>query len=264
MQEIEQTALWVAGMRALETERENALFNDPFARDLAGDEGMEILRQSFANNRGMPPAIEVRTRWLDDQIALHLAGGLRQIVIIAAGLDSRAYRLTWPPGTRVFEIDHPDVLAYKSNKLAKATPACDYYTVAVDLREDWPTALLARGFSAKDPTLWLVEGLLCYLKAEHAGTLLARINDLSASTSVLLLDVVGRSMLESPGAAMLHPMAREFGTDEPENLIEPLGWNVHAHLISAVGKALGRWPYPVPERGTPGVPQSFVVQGVKR
>lgn len=264
MQEIERTALWVAGIRALETERDNALFKDPFARRLAGEDGVEGLRQSFANGCSLPPAIEVRTRWLDDQIALSLSGGMRQAVIVGAGLDARTYRLSWPAGTRVFEVDHPEILAYKANKLADATPSCDFISVAADLREGWPETLAMNGFDAQRPTLWLAEGLLCYFKAEHVHALLARIDSLSAPGSLLLADILGRSMLDSAGAGLLHSMAREFGTDEPEALLEPLGWKTHAHLISAVGKGLGRWPYPVRERGTPGVPQSFVVHAVKR
>lgn len=263
MEDIARTALWVAGMRALEHERDNALFRDPFARRLAGDAFVEDLRRSTSEVR-MPPAIEVRTRWLDDQIALGLGRGIRQVVILAAGMDARAYRLAWPAKTRLFELDREDVLEDKRAKLSGSSPRCERITVTVDLAEDWPAALKESGFTAQATTLWLVEGLLCYLTPDHVTHLFARLDALSAPGSVALLDVIGRTMLESPRAEALHGLARQFGTDEPETLLAPRNWDVHVHGTAAVGQRLGRWPFPVHPRGTPGVPQGYLVHAVKR
>jgi len=250
-------------MRAIESERKSPLFSDPFARHLAGDAFVEDLKRHTAGDGDMPPAIEVRTRWLDDQIAFGVGRGIRQVVILAAGMDARAYRLIWPKGTRVFELDHSDVLRDKELKLVGIAPKCERYAVSVDLADDWPAALLHGGFNAEAQTLWLIEGLLVYLPAVQVTRLFCLLDALSISGSIVLCDVVGRSMLESDRVKALHELARHFGTDEPETLLTPLGWKVHAYSTASVGQQLGRWPFPVHPRGTPGVPQAYMVHGLK-
>lgn len=258
------TARWVAGLRALESEREAPLFRDPFARRLAGDAFVEKLRHRDPDSPDMPPAIEVRTRWLDDQILLALGRGIRQVVILASGMDARGYRLAWAPGTRLFEIDHAEVLDDKQSRLQDVSPKCERYEIAVDLQADWPAALRERGFDEEAATLWLAEGLLVYLPESLVLQIMARLDALSGPESVALVDVVGLSMLESSRAEALHHLANQFGTDEPEQLLAPLGWDVHVHSTAAVGEQLGRWPYPVHPRGTPGIPQAYLVYGLKR
>ena len=129
--------------------------------------------------------IAVRTKFFDDSFADAVAAGIRQAVILASGLDTRSYRLTWPPGMTVFEIDQPEVLAFKSHVLADlgATPAADLRTVGVDLRDDWPVALRAQGFDASTPTAWIAEGLLIYLPPEAQHRLFDDITRLSAADS---------------------------------------------------------------------------------
>jgi len=263
MQEIAQTALWVAGIRAIESERKNPLFRDLFARRLAGDAFVEELKRHNDGYADMPPAIEVRTRWVDDQIALGVGRGIRQVVIVAAGMDARAYRLIFPTGTRLFELDQPDVLQDKETKLTGIAPKCERYVVPVDLADDWPAALLRGGFDAEAQTLWLIEGLLVYLSADQVTYLFSLLDALSIPGSIVLFDVVGRSMLESARVNALHELARQFGSDEPETLLAPLGWRVHAYSTASIGQQLGRWPFPVYPRGTPGVPQAYMVHGLK-
>ena len=127
----------------------------------------------------------VRTHFFDAHFAGAVAAGIRQVVILASGLDSRAYRLDWPAGTTVYEIDQPKVLEYKSATLAAhgATPSADRHEVAIDLRQDWPAALIAAGFDPKAPTAWLAEGLLMYLPAEAQDRLFTQITELSAPGS---------------------------------------------------------------------------------
>jgi methyltransferase (TIGR00027 family) len=127
----------------------------------------------------------VRTHFFDAHFAAAVAAGIRQVVILASGLDSRAYRLDWPTGTTVYEIDQPKVLAYKSETLAShgATPSADRREVPIDLRQDWPAALIAAGFDPKAPTAWLAEGLLMYLPADAQDRLFAQITELSAPGS---------------------------------------------------------------------------------
>ncbi len=153
-----------------------------FAAGEADDEPMTILR--------MAANMAVRTRFFDEFFLAACtdtaaAAGIRQAVILASGLDARAYRLAWPAGTRVFEIDQPDVIEFKTRVLADqgARPAADRRPVAVDLRDDWPAALQAAGFDPSAPTAWSAEGLLAYLPADAQDRLLDTVTALSAAGS---------------------------------------------------------------------------------
>ena len=185
------TALLVAAARAVETERADALARDPYARvflEAAGDPRAIALADA-GDGAGNPMAatrhLGVRTRYFDDFVAAAVAAGVRQIVILAAGLDSRAYRLDLPAGTVVYELDQPEVLAFKESTLAErgAAPAAELRHVPVDLRDDWPAALQSSGFDGAVPTAWLVEGLLPYLPAAAQVLLFERIVELSAPGS---------------------------------------------------------------------------------
>lgn len=185
------TALLVAAARAVETERPDALARDPFARvflEAAGDPRAVALADA-GDGAGNPMAatrhLGVRTRYFDDFVQAAVAAGVRQIVILAAGLDSRAYRLELPAGTVVYELDQPEVLAFKEETLAErgAAPAAGLRLVPVDLREDWPAALQSSGFDGAAPTAWLVEGLLPYLPAAAQALLFERIVEHSAPGS---------------------------------------------------------------------------------
>lgn len=185
------TALLVAAARAVETERPDALARDPYARiflEAAGDRRAVALADA-GDGEGSPMAatrhLGVRTRYFDDFTRDAVAAGVRQIVILAAGLDSRAYRLDLPPDTVVHELDQPEVLAFKEETLAAhgASPAAGLRHVPVDLRDDWPTALRSAGYDEAAPTAWLVEGLLPYLPAAAQALLFERIVALSAPGS---------------------------------------------------------------------------------
>jgi methyltransferase (TIGR00027 family) len=196
------TAVMVAAARAIETEQADALIRDPYARLLVSNAGAAVLWESMldpevvakieaidaesaARMQHMRGYQAVRTHFFDTYFADSVAAGIRQVVILASGLDSRAYRLDWPAGTTVYEIDQPQVLDYKSSTLAEsgATPSADRREVAIDLREDWPAALRAAGFDPAKPTAWLAEGLLMYLPAEAQDKLFTQIGELSAAGS---------------------------------------------------------------------------------
>jgi methyltransferase (TIGR00027 family) len=269
MQGVALTGLWVAAARAVETEREDALFRDPFARRLAGEEGFEVLRALDAIATTRPPGIEVRTRFFDDELMSAVGDELRQVVVLAAGMDASAYRLEWPAGTVFFEIDQSFVLDAKARLLDGALPRCDRRTVGVDLRQDWPAALQCAGFDASLPTVWLAEGLLPYLHEREVNALVARVTELACSRSLFLFDMNGRSVFESPLKYIVDFVAAlgapwHFGTDQPEALLDPLRWDVQGTELSVVGHRLGRWPSPTVGRGTAGVPQSFVVRAMRR
>ena len=129
----------------------------------------------------------VRTRFFDDFFIAATHARIRQAVILASGLDTRAYRLPWPAGTVVYEIDQPQVIDFKTNTLADlgANPTAERRTVSIDLRDDWPTALRQQGFDLNQPTAWSAEGLLPYLPPEAQDRLFDNITALSAPGSQL-------------------------------------------------------------------------------
>src|SRR5689334_3777251 len=170
------TATMVAAGRALASRETDPLVDDPYAAALVRAVGIEFFiklvdgtlaldEESQGAGRMLAGVMGVRTRFFDDFFMDSARAGVRQAVILASGLDSRAYRLPWPAGTSVFEIDQPAVLGAKSAAMANlgATPTADRRAVAVDLRDDWPSALTAAGFDATAPTAWSAEGLLVYL-----------------------------------------------------------------------------------------------------
>jgi methyltransferase (TIGR00027 family) len=191
------TALSVAAARAVETGSDDPLIRDPFAYLLVSSAGqpwarlassLEWIGDDDHGRRAHRLAIDyqaVRTHYFDSYFADAVAAGIRQVVILAAGLDSRAFRLKWPAGTSVYEIDQPQVVAYKTTTLesAGAAPTAERRTVQVDLRDDWAAALTAAGFDSGQPTAWLAEGLLPYLPAEAQDRLFEIVTGLSAPGS---------------------------------------------------------------------------------
>ena len=266
---VAKTSLLTAALRAVETDRsenEGRLFTDPFAEVLAGSEGFSILEQVRAEV-GDQPSIVLRTRYFDDRIKQGLAQGIRQIVILAAGMDARAYRLSFPDSTRVFELDRPEVLSYKQEKLGNTLPHCIRHAVGVDLREEWQSKLTQAGMNTTERTLWLVEGLLVYLDEAAVLTLFEKINSLSAPNSILLFDVLGLSLLDAPQMAkQLHFSEKlgapwRFGVDEPEKLMEQFGWTAAATQPGEVDSS--RWRFPTAPRHVPNVPRIFFVEARK-
>ncbi|OBF19283.1 SAM-dependent methyltransferase [Mycobacterium kubicae] len=198
------TALGVAASRAVETAGPDPLIRDQFAQLLVsaagpawarltdaqmawldGDEHGRRLHQIGCNYQA------VRTHFFDEYFIAATGAGVRQVVILAAGLDSRAYRLAWPTGTSVYEIDQPKVLEYKAGILDShgAVPAAQRHAIAVDLREDWPAALKAAGFDPEQPTAWLAEGLLAYLPSDAQDRLFEMVTALSAPGSQFAVEV---------------------------------------------------------------------------
>ena len=203
------TAVMVAAARAGETERDDPLIRDPYAKVLVAGAGTGVwelmLDDAFVAKVAEADAEvatifehmgnyqAVRTHFFDHFFTEATDAGIRQIVILASGLDSRAYRLDWPAGTVVYEIDQPKVLAYKAQTLDDnaVKPAADLREVPIDLRFDWPAALREAGFDATAPTAWLAEGLLMYLPADAQDGLFERITELSAPGSRVAAETVG-------------------------------------------------------------------------
>ncbi len=267
-----RTALLVAAARAIETHRPDALARDPLAEhfvraspasahwplhpDQVPDAEADPLWGRLGRYFGL------RTRVLDDHLLAAARAGTRQVVILGAGLDSRAYRLDWPPGRVLHEIDTEQVLAFKRAVLdaAGAAPATERRPLAADLRGDWAGPLLEGGFDPAEPTAWLAEGLLLYLPAEAERRLMATVHRLSAPGSTLAYEL--KDVAAEPPAVRTAPAyvaARErLGIDlralfdagpRPDSAAEltRLGWTVAVRSPYDFTALHGRGPAPEPD-----------------
>jgi methyltransferase (TIGR00027 family) len=167
------------------------------------------------NRQAMNEQITVRTRFFDDFFLAATGSGIRQAVILASGLDTRAYRLPWPAGTTVFEIDQPEVIEFKTRTLAGlgAEPSAQRRTVAIDLRDDWPSALVEAGFDISAPTAWSAEGLLVYLPPEAQDRLFDNIAALSAPGSRIATEHMDLRSVPSDWAEKLTERSQRFGSE---------------------------------------------------
>lgn len=261
------TARLAAAMRAVETARPDHLFDDPFADTLAGDAG-----HALAARTGMQGSqtIAVRTRYADDRVAAAADAGVRQLVLPAAGMDTRAYRLGLPADMVVFELDRPELLRLKDSLLAEATPRCTRHALPADLTTSWTPVLTAVAeFDRDRPACWLLEGFTQYLAETDLLRVLDRITALAAPGSHLIIDFAGRSMLEHPALAPMltrfaeQGMPWQYGTDQPEEVLAARGWIAEVSTMSAVSTAMGRAEYPDFPRGTPGVPHGYFVHATR-
>ena len=261
-----------AAARARESERPDRLFHDPLAAALAGPEGFTWLQdmKSAAWSDGPELYPVIRTRFFDDFLLdVCRRPGVRQVVLVAAGLDTRAFRLEWPAGTRLYEIDLPQVLDAKEDILhtSGATPNCRRLTVGVDLQEaSWPQALIDRGYRPDRPSVWLIEGLLYYLPRSAVDELLETVRSLMAPDSPIGLDVMNRTLFFTPAAWPMHAALAwrgapgRFGTNDPEALMARHGFDADVTEPGEEGANFGRWPTPILPREAPGLPRTFLVK----
>jgi methyltransferase (TIGR00027 family) len=212
------TALGVAMARAAETRSECPLFIDRFAQwfvDAATAAGWqppfgstaadipdvdpELVQQIERRVQSIWAYAAARTKHFDDFFTAAGAAGIRQVVILAAGLDARAWRLPWVADTTVYEIDQPKVLEFKARTLAAhdAHAVARDVAVPIDLRQDWPTALREAGFDTSQPTAWLAEGLLPYLPADGQDLLFERVQKLSARDSRIAVEAFGNEYFDA-------------------------------------------------------------------
>ena len=251
------TALQVAAERARESDRPDALFADPLAREMINhveDENGEEWSSagwSEVTRRQMGDYVAIRTSFIDEKMVSAAKDGLRQIVVLAAGMDGRGYRLDWPPGTRIYELDRPELQAFKHKVVSRAVlqPTADLVPVSGDLDDDWLTLLQEAGFAVGRPTVWLLEGLLRYLTPQAADRLVARLSAGSAPGSRLV--VVYNAGDEARSArharedkdeslSALLDLARGGPSAEPEAWLSHLGWTVDATTIAEWARRLGR------------------------
>jgi methyltransferase (TIGR00027 family) len=274
------TATMVAAARAIATNADNPLINDRFAEPLVRAVGVDFLTKLATGELAaadvdddeapwklehMPIAMAVRTRFFDAFFRAATQAGIRQAVILASGLDARAYRLHWPVGMTVFEVDQPEVIAFKTTTLADlgAEPTTDRRTVAIDLRNDWPAALIEAGFDKNQPTAWIAEGLLGYLPPEAQDRLLDNISALSAAGSRLATEAIpDMSEVDHDQAReMMRKATEKWRTHGFDLEFSELGYEGDRHDVAAYLDALGWRSTGKPmsqllvENGLPAIPQ---------
>jgi methyltransferase (TIGR00027 family) len=250
------TATLVAAGRAMASKDPHGLINDPFAEPLVRAVGVDFFTKmmdgeldieavenaSLVRMQAMVDGMAVRTKYFDDYFIDATGTGARQVVILASGLDSRAYRLPWPAATVVYEIDQPQVIEFKTTTLAGigAQPTTTRRTIPCDLRQDWPAALKAAGLDVTAPTAWLAEGLLIYLPPEAQDRLFDNITALSVPGSTIatefvpgIVDFDVEKVREMSGAFRDHgvdvDMASLVYTGERNHVVDYLrskGWGV--------------------------------------
>lgn len=253
-----KTALGVAMVRAEESRRSDRLFDDPYAAAFLAAAPGVFEREQRAAAAGVGDMAAwgaafwshavIRTRFFDDWLLDAVHRGIHQVVLLAAGLDTRAYRLTWPHGVHLFELDLPEVLAFKQRVLDEqaAVPRCHRHAVAVDLRGVWATRLIEAGLNPHQPTAWLLEGLLIYLSTEQAAHLLTTLGELSPAGSRVAFEVedLGTDTMRAQArttAAMAEYTALWKGglLDAPRWLTEH-GWRPEVHDRAQVAARYGR------------------------
>jgi methyltransferase (TIGR00027 family) len=271
------TARWVAANRALETDHASPLYRDPFARDLAGEAGFDVLyamrtASGMGTFSGPDPYLTIRTRFFDDA----LLGAVRessidQVVLLAAGMDARAFRLEWPAGVRVFEVDREDVFRHKERVLARLTarPSCDRRVVQQDLSQSWASALVDAGFDRKRKAAFLAEGLLYYLDEAAVTSMFEVLRGTAAPGSWLGVDTMNPEVLASPFmASYLKKLAQlgcpwKFSVADPEAFMTARGWHAQVALPGESDANFGRWVLPVMPRAIPGMPRTFLMRATR-
>ncbi|ETW21560.1 class I SAM-dependent methyltransferase [Mycobacterium gastri] len=264
------TATMVAAQRALAASREFALIDDPFAAPLVRAVGMDVYTRmvdgqipveedSEFDPERVARGMACRTRFYDRFFLDAARSGIGQVVILASGLDARAYRLPWPKGTVVYEVDMPEVIAFKTSTLSGlgAEPTAQRRTVAVDLRDDWAAALQAAGFDGKVPSAWSAEGLLVYLPEDAQDALFDNITVLSAPGSRLAFEFVpDTAIFADERWRTHHDRMSELGFDmdfnelvyhgQRSHIIEHLsdrGWLTSSYTVKELHQANG-FEYP--------------------
>jgi methyltransferase (TIGR00027 family) len=262
---LEATARWTAAVRAAESARPDRMFEDPWAAALAGPEGAAWLAER--SPAGILP-IALRTRFFDGWLErVTRDAGIRQVVLLAAGLDTRAFRLAWPEGTTVFELDRAAVLEHKERVLAAdgARPGCARRTVEADLAGPWPGPLVEAGLDAERPAAWLLEGLLFYLPGGLVGRLLDHVTELAAPGSHLGFDAINSLVLTSPWTRPWVEMQAAAGApwigtmDDPVGALAARGWTASLAQPGEPGATHERWTLPVAPPGVPGAPRTWYV-----
>ncbi|QMU71339.1 class I SAM-dependent methyltransferase [Streptacidiphilus sp. P02-A3a] len=263
-----KTALMVAAARAIETHRPDPLAQDAYAehfvRAAAASAGWPVRPHQVPDGEANPlwgrfgRYFGLRTRVLDDYLLRSVRAGARQVVLLGAGLDSRAFRLDWPPGCVVFEVDRAGVLAFKHDVLdgLSAEPRTTRIPVPMDLRDDWVGALTDAGFDSAAPSVWLVEGLLFYLPEAAETYLIDTVDRLSTEGSALAYEVKIDMQVRAYRSNPLYASTKQqIGVDLPGlfdegprpdsvGALAGRGWSTVVHTPFDFSRQHGRGPVP--------------------
>ncbi|MBS4729120.1 class I SAM-dependent methyltransferase [Mycobacterium sp. SM1] len=283
------TATMVAAARAAATRRPQPVISDPFAEPLVRAVGIDVFTRMAAGELDfdtiepraafprMVDTFAARARFFDDFFADAGRAGIRQVVIVASGLDARAYRLQWPAGTTVYEIDQPEVIEFKTTTLSQlgAEPTTEHRPVGIDLRGDWPAALQRAGFHRSQPTAWLAEGVLIgFLPPQAEVRLLDTITELSATGSRLAADygsVAGEFEADQDRRKTMTELWREHGLDldiaeltypgehtDVAAHLQANGWDTSRSVLAELFAAAGLAPPPDDAQTGPAAAIRFV------
>jgi methyltransferase (TIGR00027 family) len=264
-----QTARWTAAVRAVENSREDRLFADPWADSLAGQEGRDWIEGRSMDS--LAPMI-LRTRFFDDFLE-HITreNQIDQIILVAAGLDTRAFRLSWPRHTKIYELDQASVLEEKEDILSSvdARSNCERRAVNVDLAGSWSDSLISAGFKPEQPSVWLLEGFLFYIPDETIIELFSKLSQLAVSGSWLGFDIVNRISLTHPLTQPWVEMQAKGGApwigsmDDPIGFLTAQGWKATLTQAGQLDANHGRWPFPVIPTMMPDMPHNWFVTAEK-
>jgi methyltransferase (TIGR00027 family) len=274
-------ALFAAANRALETERAEPLFRDPLARSLAGEDGMALhaaLRTTTwpPNAAGPDPEQSIFTRYFDDALVRAVRTlAIRQVVLLGAELDTRAFRLDWPDGVVLFEVEREPIVERKEAVLRKlqAQPTCERRVVRSTLRGSWRRALLAAGFAADRPSAILISGELICLDSAAVARLFRELRQTACAGSWVGMLLVGIDTIDSvfmkpffDKRAELGWPAWRFGVRDPEAFLAEHGWEGACDVAGAPEVSYGRWRYGYIPRTNPdrGVPRVYLAQATMR
>ncbi|GAT69292.1 methyltransferase [Planomonospora sphaerica] len=269
MSSLTETGHWIACARACESLRPDRMFEDPVAVEFIRRTEPELYEELRTRPAARFDVLALRTKFFDDYLVRTAASGaIRQVVILAAGMDGRAFRLPWRPDTVLYELDLPEAVEQKTEFLARHRPAaerCRRVPVAADLTADWPRELLRAGFSSALPTAWLVEGVLYYLGEQQADTVVGQVTELSAPGSALGLEQVNTDLYHAPWMQdWLQKMRDEgrpwrSGVNDPESWLAGWGWRAAVFEPCDLPESAGRMIPRTPPRGTPGAARTWLV-----
>jgi methyltransferase (TIGR00027 family) len=254
---VARTAMYMSLIRDHESRRPDALFRDPFSAavvaELAGSQELDELAVGLGGTlESLSDALDkpefryfpVRTRYFDDRLVAAMHGGIRQVVSLAAGADGRPMRLDCPAGTRWYELDMPEMVAFKKALMARTefAPTCNWYGIGADLAADWYGKLQQAGFDQRQPSVWLVEGLLMYVADEVAHRILAKLTGASAPSSQLLVEHLNTKMMIRRGGTIQDAVKAQnvvlvSARDDIAEWLAGYGWRavVHAGSDPAIG-----------------------------
>lgn len=256
------TAKWMAALRAKENERSDRLFADPFAAKLAGDEGMNWLNSPTEETSEQDrPYVPVRTRFFDDFL-MAVVPDVTQIVILGAGMDTRAFRLGLSDRLKIFEIDQFEILKYKEAILKNEPTSCSRVSIKADISQPWSHLLLEQGYIVNEPSVWLLEGLLMYFTETEVRKVLKTVSELTSTGSWLGCDLLNVKAIN----ASTEPDFQGYwlsGFDRPEELLAEYGWQAEVVQPGEDGANFDRFKRKFPSRYVSDVERVFLIKATK-